>query len=72
MCGGSHFCWGVYSALAERPVRECKPSQKFLKNFCETVRYYSFTPPTATPAMMYLDRQKYTISSGMAVRVRPR
>ena len=33
---------------------------------------YSFTPPTATPAMMYLDRQKYTISSGSAVSVRPR
>ena len=33
---------------------------------------YSFTPPTATPAMMYLLRAKYTISRGSAVRVRPR
>ena len=33
---------------------------------------YSFTPPTATPAMMNLEKQKYTIISGMAVRVRPR
>ena len=34
--------------------------------------YYSFTPPRATPAMMYLLSAKYTIISGSAVRVRPR
>ena len=36
------------------------------------VRDYSFTPPTATPAMMYLLKQKYTTISGSAVSVRPR
>ncbi len=33
---------------------------------------YSFTPPTAMPAMMYLLKAKYTMISGSAVMVRPR
>ena len=33
---------------------------------------YSFTPPTAMPAMMYLLSAKYTMISGRAVMVRPR
>ena len=35
-------------------------------------RNYSFTPPRATPAMMYLLNAKYTMISGRAVMVRPR
>ncbi len=32
---------------------------------------YSFTPPSATPAMMYFESMKYTIRSGNTVRVSP-
>ena len=31
-----------------------------------------FTRPRATPAMMYLDRAKYTMNRGRIVRVRPK
>ena len=33
---------------------------------------YSFTPPRATPAMMYFDNAKYTMKIGNTVRHRPR
>ena len=34
--------------------------------------YQPFTPPSATPAMMYFDKRKYTTSRGSTVRKSPR
>ena len=36
-----------------------------------TTPYYSFTPPSATPAMMYFDNAKYTMKIGITVITKP-
>ena len=41
------------------------------KSLCP-ICFYPLTPPRATPAIIYLDNNKYTIISGKTVRVRPK
>ena len=51
--------------------------QKSTRTFIESPRrfwykYQPFTPPRATPAIMYLDNSRYTTISGSTVRERPK
>ena len=68
---GTRMCPGGLSSNPKL-LRPPPATQRVAESGLRGSAPYSLTPPTATPAMMYLLKQKYTIRRGRAVMARPR
>lgn len=71
MTGSEHTNHNAFTNRRSPRTRRKRPRDSF-KVLPRSINNYPFTPPRATPAMIYFDNAKYITKSGNTERVSPR